>query len=187
MIDKPDPLGQGSGMNDDDGDRAAQPGGELALRAGPARPNPPLPIALMILLLGLAAPFVFVRTAQPSPFLTMMALLLPLAGTIAVIGAVESMRRLRADRAIRARAVIGVEGITLHRKPADAEHHAWTDIASADVTATVLTLILRGEGGKRVRRAVRYGRLETPVEMLRGRIAQGLRTGGSVTEADQLS
>ena len=187
MIDKPAALRQFAQMSDDGSDDRNLLEDDLALRAGPAKNSPPLPVALMILLLGLAAPFVFVHTARPSPFLTAMALLLPLSGTIAVIGSVESMRRRHGDRAVRTRAVIGADGVALLRRPAETEHHVWADIAAAEVTPTTLTLQVRGEDGKRLRRAIRYAGLETPVEMLRGRIAQGLKNGAAVTKGDRLS
>lgn len=172
-------------MEQDDmpGDRAdearAALGDELALRAGPPPVSPPLPLSLMIFGLGILGPFVFVRAAVPSVYLTAVALLVPVAGTVAVIGSVESMRRRHGDREVRTRAVIGPAGISLLARPGETEHHAWADIAAAEANASMLVLHLRGEGGRHTRRAIRYGGLETPVELIRGRITQGLQAAGT--------
>ncbi|MGC9268910.1 hypothetical protein [Acidiphilium sp.] len=157
---------------------------DLALRAGPAPVSPPLAVAFLILALGVAGPFVFVRDAVPSVFLTVAALLLPVAGGIAVIASVGSWRRFRADRAVRTRAIIGAEGIVLMARHGEIERYRWAEIAAARVSASVLTLHLRGEDGKHTRRAIRYQGLETPVEMLAGRIATAtLQPRDSVTPA----
>lgn len=168
-----------------DNDSALRAGAhdDLALFAGPAPTSPPLPVALMILALAVIGPIVFVRDAVPSPFLTLMAILLPVAGAIAMIASVGSLRRRRADRQIRTRAMIGASGITLLAHPGAAEHHSWSEIADAAASRTVLSLHLKAEGGKRTRRAIRYAGLETPIEMLNGRIAIGLRHASEATEA----
>lgn len=160
---------------------------ELALRAGPPSVSPPLPIALMIFALGVLGPIVFVRDARPSVFLTAAALLLPVAGALAVIGSIESLRRRRGDRAVRARALIRADGVALMGRPGESEQHPWADIAAADATRTTLILHLHGEGGKRTRRAIRYGGLETPVELIRSRLAQGLKISAIDTSGDGLS
>ncbi|MCF3946878.1 hypothetical protein AiwAL_13260 [Acidiphilium sp. AL] len=147
---------------------------ELPLRAGPPPTSPPLPIALMIASLGIIGPILFVRVAVPSPFLSIAALLLPIAGIIALFGSVESLRRRHADRTVRTRAVIGKEGILLLSRPGESEHHPWSGIAAAHATKSSLTLHLKGETGKRTRRAIRYGGLETPVDLIESRIRAGL-------------
>ena len=147
---------------------------ELPLRAGPPPTTPPLPIALMIAALGIIGPILFVRVAAPSPFLTIAALILPIAGIIALVGSVESLRRRHADRSVRTRAVIGPAGILLLARPGKAEHHAWTDIAAAHATKSTLMLHLKGEDGKHTRRAIRYAGLETPVDLIQSRITASL-------------
>lgn len=146
----------------------------LALRAGPPPNSPPLPIALMIVALGIIGPVLFVRDAVPSVFLTVMTVLLPVAGVVSLIAAFESFRRRRADPLVRTRAVIGRHGVTLSPHAEPAETYLWHEIADAQVSKSVLMLHLNGEGGKRTRRAIRYGMLETPVEMLQGRLSSGL-------------
>lgn len=160
---------------------------ELELRAGPPPVSPPLPIALMIFGLGILGPIVFVRAAQPSLFLTASSLLLPIAGTLALIGAFDSLRRRRGDGAVRTRATIHARGVTLTSRQGQEEHHPWADIAAAHATRTVLSLHLHAGGGKRTRRAIRYGALETPVELIRSRLARGLKQGTAEGPGDALS
>lgn len=147
---------------------------DLALRAGPPPTSPPLPIALMIAALGVVGPILFVRVAVPSPFLTITALLLPIAGILALFGSVDSLRRRHGDRTVRTRATIGPDGILLLSRPGQAEHHPWSEIIAAHATKSTLMLHIRGEDGKPTRRAIRYGGLETPVELLESRIAANL-------------
>lgn len=146
----------------------------LPLRAGPPPTSPPLPIALMIVALGVIGPILFVRVAVPSPLLTIMAILLAIAGVVALLASVDSLRRRRADPLVRTRALIGPDGITLTPHQADPEVYPWSDIYAAFASKSVLMLHLRGDGGKLTRRAIRYGALETPVEMIQGRITVGL-------------
>jgi hypothetical protein len=155
----------------------------LALQAGPAPHSPPLIVAFLILALGLVGPVVFVRDAVPSAFLTIAALLMPVAGVVAVIGAVGSWRRRRADPSVRTRALIAPEGVVLLARPDMREVYAWDEIAGAFVGTSVFTLQLRDADGKITRRAIRYGGLETPVAMLQGRIAVALaRHRDSITK-----
>lgn len=149
---------------------------EIALRAGPPKPQPPLIVALLIVAVGIAAPVVFVRYAVPSPFLTAASVLAPIAGLIALYGTVESRRRYQADRAVRVRALIGPEGIALlRRKDAAPELHRWRDIARATLLKTELMLYLHDEGGRRTRCAIRFSGLETPVDLLSARLEAGLQ------------
>jgi hypothetical protein len=147
----------------------------LALRAGPAPTSPPLIVAFMILVLGLVGPVVFVRDAVPSVFLTIASLLMPVAGVVSVIASVGSWRRRRADPAVRARAIIAPGGVTLVAQPGMREVYEWGEIAGAFVSRSVFTLHLSDADGKVTRRAIRYSALETPVEMLEGRIAVAMR------------
>lgn len=160
---------------------------ELPLRAGPAPTSPPLPIAVMILLLGIIGPILFVRVAVPSPFLTIAALLLPIAGVIAMIAAVGSWRQRRTDRHVRTRAIIGPDGIVLLPRHGPAEPYGWTEIAAAHATSSVLMLHLKGDGGKHTRRAIRYGALETPVAMIEGRITVALQNTRTTAAGSPLS
>jgi hypothetical protein len=155
---------------------------EVPLRAGPPKPQPPLIVALLIVAIGIAAPIVFVREAVPSLFLTIAAILPPVAGLIALYGAIESRRRYQADRAVRVRALIGPEGVRLlRRKDAAPELHPWRDIARATLLKTELMLYLKDEGGRRTRCILRFSGLETPFDLLSARLEAGLRreTSGS--------
>ncbi|MHB1304310.1 MAG: hypothetical protein ACYCZB_12675 [Acidiphilium sp.] len=173
MIDKPPTPWQACAMND------AEPAipDDLPLRAGPPPVSPPLPVALMIAALGVLGPIVFVRYAVPSPFLTAASLLLPIAGVLALVGSLASLRRRMGDGMVRARATIGPGGIVLLPRPGVAEPYSWAEIATAQATRSSLVLHLKGDGGKRTRRAIRYARLETPEALLASRIAAGLGGG----------
>jgi hypothetical protein len=149
---------------------------EVALRAGPPKPQPPLIVALLIVATGIAAPIVFVREASPSPFLTIAAVLPAIAGAIALYAAIESRRRYREDRAVRARALIGPEGITLlRRKGAAPELHPWAEITRATLLKSELMLNLKEEDGGRRRRSLRFSGLETPFELLSARLEAELQ------------
>ena len=149
---------------------------EIALRAGPPAPQPPLIVSLLIAAVGIAAPVVFVRNGVPSPFLTIAAILPALAGLLALYGTIDSFRRYHNDRAIRMRASIGPDGVTLYRRPElPPEQHFWTEIIAASAMRSVLMLYLRGDGGKRVRCALRFSRLETPIEVLQEKLNAGLK------------
>jgi hypothetical protein len=176
VIDNPAGCWQGCAMSEDATTAGAvlpafMADEALALRAGPAPTSPPLIVAFMILVLGLVGPVVFVRDAVPSVFLTIASLLMPVAGVVAVVASVGSWRRRRADPAVRARAIIAPGGVTLVAQPGMREAYEWGEIAGAFVSRSVFTLHLSDADGKATRRAIRYSALETPVEMLEGRIA----------------
>lgn len=158
-------------------------GDELELRAGPAPTSPPLPIALLIVALGIAAPILFVRVAVSSPYLSAATLILPIAGILALFGSIESMRRRHADRTVRARATIGSRGITLMARPGEAEFHPWNGIDAAFATRSTLTLRLKADNGKHTRRAIRYGGLETPIDLIDSRLRAGLAQHGADADA----
>ncbi|MDD2875738.1 MAG: hypothetical protein PHT60_00760 [Acidiphilium sp.] len=162
-------------MNEEPDDQSIRADDALSLRAGAAPISPPLIVALMILALGMIGPIVFVRDAVPSLFLTIMAILLPVAGVVAMIASVESLRRRRADPHMRARAIISPDGIMLLPRPNVREHYRWHEIAAAHATKSAFMVHLKGEDGKSTRRAIRYGGLETPVAMIEGRIAVALQ------------
>jgi hypothetical protein len=143
----------------------------LALRAGPPPNSPPLPIALMLVALGIFGPILFVRDAVPSIFLTAMTLLLPLAGIVTLIAAIDSLRRRRADPSVRTRALIGPAGITLMPNRGTTEFYRWDEIADAEAGKSILMLHLNAEGGRRTRRVIRYAALETSLATLQARIA----------------
>ncbi len=148
---------------------------EIALRAGPPKPQPPLIVSLLIVAVGIAAPIVFVRDAVPSLFLTIAAILPPIAGAIALYGTIESYRRYQHDRQVRMRALISADGVALYRKfDAPPEQHPWDEIAAASLLSGALMLHLRGEGGRRTRCALRFSRLETPPEIVQERLNAGL-------------
>ena len=150
---------------------------EIALRAGPPKPQPPLIVSLLIVAAGIAAPIVFVRDAVPSLFLTIGAVLPPIAGAIALYGTIESYRRYQDDRRTRMRASVGPQGVTLYRRlNAPPERYPWDEIASAALLPGTLMLHLRGEGGRRTRCALRFSKLETPAEIIQERLNAGLKS-----------
>jgi hypothetical protein len=152
---------------------------EIALRAGPPKPQPPLVVSLLILAIGFAAPVVFVRNGVPSLFLTIAAILPPIAGLLALYGTIESYRRYQDDRMVRMRALIGPEGIALYRRLGAApERHPWEEISAGSIIGSALILRLKGEGGGLVRCALRFSALETPMEILQARLNAGLKTTG---------
>lgn len=159
----------------------------LALRAGPPPNSPPLPIALMIVALGIIGPILFVRVAVPSIFLTAMTLLLPLAGIVTLIAAIDSLRRRRADKLVRTRALIGPAGITLLPTPITTEFYRWDEIADAEASKSILMLHLNAEGGRRTRRVIRYAALETPLATLQAQIASSLARSRETVTAPAMS
>jgi hypothetical protein len=89
----------------------------VELVAHPAPPNPPLVIALAIFIAGLLAPYLFLHTGSPSPFLGIACVALAIAGIIALVGAIDGQKRFRADRNCRLRARIAASGVTIFRAP----------------------------------------------------------------------
>jgi len=87
---------------------------EIHLIAGPPPANPPLLVAVMLVALGITAPFLFLQAGGPSVLLGLAVLALAGAGIIAMSGAVAAQLRRRADAAIRPRASISGDGITFH-------------------------------------------------------------------------
>lgn len=89
----------------------------IELVAYPAPANPPIVIALALILAGLVAPFLFLQAHAPSPLLGAASLALGLAGIFALAGAVHGRRRVSSDPECRTRARISSDGITLFKAP----------------------------------------------------------------------
>jgi hypothetical protein len=143
------------------------PPGATHLVAGPPSANPPLPIACAIAGLSFVAPFLFLKAAPPGPLLGIAIIALAGAGIIAMVAAVAAQRRRRADAAIRSRATITADGITLHPGPAgSAQHFAAALIRSANLLPHALVIQTTEEHPKPGKHVLRFGKLHTPREAL---------------------
>lgn len=141
---------------------------ETLLIAGPPPASPPLFIAVLLVALSLFAPFFFLRAGSPSLFLGIAALALALAGIITLYGAVSSIRKRRADAAMRPRARISAAGITLHPSPNEhsTQHIAAEHIAAARLMAGALIVQTAKSHPNPGRYVLRYGKLTTPRDAL---------------------
>lgn len=147
---------------------------ELEVWAGAPAPSPPYIVVGLIVLIALGGPIMFLHIGAKSLFLTAMALLLPVAAALVVAGAIGDWRRYHLDRGVRIRALVAPEGITIRGLRDQNDHYRWDEIADARVTLSALMLHLHSEGGGRTRRAMRYSRLQTPVEMIDARLRAGI-------------
>lgn len=87
------------------------------LHAGPPPANPPIFLAVIIVGIGIAAPWLFARAGAPSLLLGAAALALGIAGIITVFSAVIAQQKRQADREIRLRASLSQSGVSFYRKP----------------------------------------------------------------------
>ena len=146
----------------------------LELWAGAPAPSPPYIVVALIVLIALGGPIMFVHIGAKSLLLTAMALFLPIAAAFVVAGAIGDWRRYHQDRGVRIRATLTPDGVSLRGLPDQNDHYRWDEIADARVTLSVLMLHLHGEGGQRTRRAIRFSRLQTPVEMIDARLKKAI-------------
>ncbi|HQT88415.1 MAG TPA: hypothetical protein PK677_07640 [Acidiphilium sp.] len=149
---------------------------ELEVWAGAPAASPPYIVVVLIVLIALGGPILFVHIGAKSLFLTAMALLLPIAAALVVAGAIGDWRRYHVDREVRIRALVTPDGVSLRGLRDQNDHYRWDEIADARVTLSVLMLHLNSEGGGRTRRAMRFSRLQTPVEMIDARLQTGIST-----------
>ncbi len=147
----------------------------LEIWAAAPSPSPPYLVVALIVLIALGGPIMFVHIGAKSLFLTAMALLLPIAAALVVAGAIGDWRRYHQDRGVRIRALITPDGVSLRGLRDQNDHYRWDEIADARVTLSVLMLHLHGEGGQRTRRAMRFSRLQTPVEMIDARLKMSIQ------------
>jgi hypothetical protein len=142
--------------------------GAIQLTAGPPSAHPPLPIACAIAGLSFVAPFLFIKAAAPGPLLGIAIIALAAAGVITMVAAVAGQRRRRADAAVRPRATIAPDGITLHSSPAGgaAKHFEVEFIQSASLLPHALVIQTTEEHPKPGRHVMRFGKLHTPRETL---------------------
>jgi len=143
------------------------PPGATHLVAGPPGANPPLPIACAIAGLSLVAPFLFIKSGAPGPLLGIAIVALAGAGIITMSAGVAAQRRRRADSAIRPRATITPDGITLYPSPAaGARHFETAVIRSASLLPHALVIQTTEKHPKPGRHVLRFGKLHTPRETL---------------------
>jgi hypothetical protein len=144
------------------------PPGETHLIAGPASATPPFGIACVLTGLSVAAPILFLSSGAPGPLLGIAALALAGAGIITMAAAVAAQRRRRADSAVRPRATITREGITLHPSPANPRprHFGAADIHSASLLPHALVIQTKTNHPEPGRHVLRFGKLDTPREAL---------------------
>ncbi len=138
--------------------------GEADLIATAPAASPPLFIAIALVALSIAGPFIFLADGTPSLWLGVTAVAVALAGMITMLAAIRAQLRRRADAAARRRVSISVSGITFYRTPApkDIEHFPWQDIASLHLAATTFILQAGPDAPKPGRHAIRFGKLVTP-------------------------
>jgi hypothetical protein len=134
------------------------------LIAGPPSASPPLLIAVMLVALSIAGPFIFVADGTPSLLLGITAVAVALAGMITMLAAVRAQLRRRADAAARRRVSISHHGITLHPTPAPSGdvHFPWEHITGVQVATAAFILQAGPEAAKPGRHAIRFGKLVTP-------------------------
>jgi hypothetical protein len=136
----------------------------IYLLAGPAAASPPLLIAIALVALSIAGPFIFVADGTPSLLLGICALAVALAGLLTMLAAIRAQTKRRADAAIRRRVSITRAGITLHPTPALADnlHFAWDDIENTHLMPAAFILHAHATAPKPGRYALRFGKLVTP-------------------------
>lgn len=141
-----------------------EPAGEVHLIAGPPPANPPLLVAVILVVLGIAAPFLFLQAGSPSLLFGAAVLALAGAGIITMCAAAAAQLRRRADAAIRRRASISASGITLHpAAPAGAVRHFPADqIHSARLVPGALVIQTAKHHPAPGRHVLRFGKLATP-------------------------
>ncbi len=133
------------------------------LVAGPPTASPPLTIALLIVAMSFAAPFIFVADGSPSPLLGIAMIAVALAGIITLGAAIRAAGRRRADSTARTRVTISEAGITLHPTPhtRDDQHFPWHHIAGTHMARAAFFVHAAAGAPKPGRYAVRFGKLAT--------------------------
>jgi len=131
--------------------------------AGPPAASPPLAIALMLVGLSIAGPFIFVADGTPSLLLGITALAVALAGMITMVAAIRAHIRRRADITARPRVGIGPEGITFYPtlQPSDNLHFSWNDITNVQVAPAAFIVHAGPTAPRPGRHAIRFGKLVT--------------------------
>ena len=138
----------------------------IYLLAGPAAASPPLFIAIALVALSIAGPFIFVADGTPSLLLGICALAVALAGLLTMLAAIRAQAKRRADAAIRRRVSITAAGITLHptRAEADNLHFPWNAIENTRLLPAAFILHAGDAAPKPGRYGLRFGKLVTPRE-----------------------
>ncbi len=134
------------------------------LVAGPPRASPPLFIALLLVALSIAGPFVFLADGTPSLLLGITAMAVAIAGMITLVAAVRAHLRRQEDAAIRRRVLISPAGITFYPSRASARdaHFAWKHVTSAHLAQSVFYVEAAPDAPRPGRHAIRFGKLVTP-------------------------
>ena len=137
---------------------------ETHLVAGPPAASPPLIVAIMLVALSIAAPFVFLKDGSPSILLGVTAIAVALAGMITMVAAVRAQFRRRADAASRRRVSISPAGITLLPTLSELDnlYFAWDHIDAAHLMGATFIVHADKAAPKPGRYAVRFGKLVTP-------------------------
>lgn len=143
------------------------------LHAGPPPVNPPLFLAVVIVAIGIAAPWLFVRAGAPSPLLGAAALALVGAGIITVFATINAHNKRQADREIRLRACFSPSGVSLYRKPApaDAEFFPREQIKKIWLLKAALILDTTPDHPKPGRHRLVFSHLASPLDDINAAIA----------------
>jgi hypothetical protein len=143
---------------------SVEPNAETHLIAGPPAASPPLFIAVMLVALSIAGPFIFVQDGSPSLLLGITAVAVAVAGAMTLWAAVQAQLRWHADNKARQRATISLAGITLHptADAADNRHFAWADIEDAQLMQAAFIVQAGKAAPHPGRHAIRFGKLATP-------------------------
>ena len=141
-----------------------KPAAGIDLVAGPPAPSPPLLIALALVALSIAGPFIFVADGTPSLLLGITALAIALAGMLTMLAAIRAQLRRRADPESRRRASISQAGITLHPGifAADDLYFPWENVDNAYLMPAAFIVHAGSSAPKPGRYAVRFSKLATP-------------------------
>jgi hypothetical protein len=133
------------------------------LVAGPAAASPPLFIALMLVALSIAAPYIFLADGTPSLLLGITAVAVAVAGMITMAAAIRAQLKRRADATARRRVRISAAGITLypHPEPSASLQFPWDHITNVQVTQSAFIVHAGPAGPLPGRHAVRFGKLVT--------------------------
>lgn len=137
---------------------------ETQLIAGPPAASPPLLIAVMLVALSIAAPFIFLKDGSPSLLLGLTAVSVALAGMITMVAAVRAQLRRRDDAQARRRVSISRNGITLYPTPSEADnlHFDWDNIDTAHLLPAAFIVQADKAAPNPGRYAIRFGKLITP-------------------------
>jgi hypothetical protein len=136
---------------------------DIDLKAGPLPPQPPLVIAVIVVAIGVVAPFIYVRDGTPSLLLGIAALVVPIAGAVMLIDAIRARHRAARDRSVRTRARIDASGITLLNSADNPQFFSWSDVKTTYLGPHILSVRLQ-DGS---RHAVRFGKLATDPARIR--------------------